>query len=92
MNDQISMVKALYDASALYEWERLDRNPFEFAITKRMLSRYIKAGDTVLDIGGGPGRYSLWLAEQGCSVTLVDLSDSCVDFAKRKGDKGMCDL
>ena len=27
-----------------------------------------------LDIGGGPGRYSIFLAQQGHQVTLLDLS------------------
>jgi SAM-dependent methyltransferase len=38
----------------------------------------------VLDIGGGPGRYSLWLARNGCDVTLFDLSEQNVEFARRK--------
>lgn len=65
----------------------MDRNPFEFEITKRMISRYVKPGDTVLDIGGGPGRYSIWLAAQGCKVTLADLSDNCIKFAKTKASE-----
>lgn len=84
MTDQVEKVKALYDSSPELEWERMDRNPFEFEITKRMLSRYIQPGDSVLDIGGGPGRYSLWLAGRGCSVTLADLSDNCAAFAAQK--------
>jgi len=46
-----------------------------------MLDRYIKTGDKVLDIGGGPGRYSLYLAKRGCDVTLLDLSPENIKFA-----------
>lgn len=41
-------------------------------------------GKSVLDIGGGPGRYSVYLAELGYDVTLVDLSEGNVELAKRK--------
>ncbi|NHM33813.1 class I SAM-dependent methyltransferase [Neobacillus terrae] len=37
-----------------------------------------------MDLGGGPGKYSLYLAQQGCDVTLADLSQKNVDFALNK--------
>lgn len=80
----IKMVKEFYDNNTEAEWTRLDRRPIEFEIAKRYLSRFIKPGDTVLDMGGGPGRYALWLAEMGCKVTLADLSSKNVKFAKQK--------
>jgi ubiquinone/menaquinone biosynthesis C-methylase UbiE len=46
----------------------------EFERTKRILSRYLPRRPlSILDVGGGPGRYSLWLAEMGHSVHLVDV-------------------
>ena len=48
------------------------------------MDRYIHAGDRVLDIGGGPGRYAMHLAQKGCHVTLMDLSPANVEFAKVK--------
>jgi S-adenosylmethionine-dependent methyltransferase len=32
-------------------------------------------------MGGGPGRYAIWLSEIGCDVTLVDLSKNNIDYA-----------
>ena len=52
------------------EWGRFDRHSVEFEINRRFINRYIKPGDGVLDIGGGPGRYALELARRGCDVTL----------------------
>jgi SAM-dependent methyltransferase len=49
-----------------------------------MLDRYIKPGDKILDIGGGPGRYTFYLAEKGCDVTLFDLSPENIKFAGEK--------
>jgi ubiquinone/menaquinone biosynthesis C-methylase UbiE len=44
----------------------------------------------VLDIGGGPGRYSIWLAQQGYRVTLADLSPELLDVAREKaGEAGV---
>lgn len=56
------------------EWERLAFHQPEFEVTKRYMQKYITRPCKVLDIGGGPGRYSIFLAQQGHEVTLVDLS------------------
>lgn len=67
------------------EWERLNRHKIEFDITKRYLDEFI-IGDNleIFDIGGGPGRYSIYLAEKGHQVTLLDLSKKNLEIAKRK--------
>jgi ubiquinone/menaquinone biosynthesis C-methylase UbiE len=45
----------------------------EYYRTKQILSRYLpRRRATILDIGGGPGRYSFWLAGKGHRVHLVD--------------------
>ncbi len=58
--------------------------PFEFELTTWMMDKYIRPGDSVLDIGGGPGRYSIHYAQKGCAVTLAELSQGNVDFARAK--------
>lgn len=84
MEDCVKIIKEHYDSDVQKEWDRLERHPFEFIITKRMMDRYIKPGDKILDIGGGPGRYSIYYAKKGCDVTLVDLSQENVKFALEK--------
>ena len=81
--ESIETVRAYYNGGCEVEWRRITGRP-EFLLTCRFLNRYIKPGDKVLDIGGGPGRYSLYLAERGCKVTLVDLSEENVKFALAK--------
>jgi ubiquinone/menaquinone biosynthesis C-methylase UbiE len=45
----------------------------EYYRTKQILSRHLpKRRATILDIGGGPARYSFWLAGKGHRVHLVD--------------------
>lgn len=77
-------VSAFYDNSVELEWSRLENHRIEFELNKRFIYKYISAGDSVLDIGGGPGRYALDMAGKGCSITLVDLSQGNIDFAKAK--------
>ena len=81
--DETEIVKNNYDANADSEWNRLEGFHFEFEITKKYLRKFMR-GKTVLDIGGGPGRYSIWLAQQGYDVTLVDLSDGNAALAESK--------
>ena len=64
--DPTEAVRACYDNSVENEWLRLQRHIVEFEINKRYMERYIRKGDSILDIGGGPGRYSLHLAKRGC--------------------------
>ena len=84
MRKEWETVKAYYDENAVKEWERLENNPFEFLFTTYMMERWIKPGDRILDIGGGPGRYSIYFAQKGCDVTLVDLSEGNIALAKEK--------
>ena len=80
MDKNTKIIRDYYDTNVQSEWTRIANRP-EFLLTCRMLDRYIKPTDTILDIGGGPGRYSLYLAQKGCSVTLLDLSVENTKFA-----------
>jgi 2-polyprenyl-3-methyl-5-hydroxy-6-metoxy-1,4-benzoquinol methylase len=45
----------------------------ELLRTQELIQRYLPTPPaTVLDVGGGPGAYAIWLAKQGYSVRLVD--------------------
>lgn len=45
----------------------------EFTRSKEIIMRYLAAPPlVVLDVGGGPGAYSCWLARQGYEVHLID--------------------
>jgi 2-polyprenyl-3-methyl-5-hydroxy-6-metoxy-1,4-benzoquinol methylase len=80
---EVDIVEKFYDENIEMEWNRLNGFKYEYEITKKMMKKYMNKGK-VLDIGGGPGRYSLYLASLGYDVTLVDLSNKNVDFAIRK--------
>ena len=85
MHEKTDEIRSYYNANPQKEWDRLKKkHPYEKYITIRMMDRYIKPGDRILDIGGGPGHYAIHYAKQGHSVTLLDLSDENVRFAKKK--------
>ena len=57
------------------ERDRLISGPgvLELARTQILLERYLQPPPSVIvDVGGGPGRYAVWLAELGHDVHLVD--------------------
>jgi ubiquinone/menaquinone biosynthesis C-methylase UbiE len=78
-------VAAFYNAEPEREWDRLERHKTEFAVTCLALEEFLPpAPARVIDIGGGPGRYALWLAERGYEATLLDLSEQCLTIARQK--------
>jgi SAM-dependent methyltransferase len=83
-------VRAYYESFGEREWTRLE-NPgdgfVEYGVTRRMLSKYLKPNSRILDIGGGPGRYSMWLAKNGHRVVLADLSPQLLSIARAKLDE-----
>ncbi len=85
MQERTDEVRSHYDENPRKEWDRLQKRfPHEKCITTHMIDRYIRPGDMILDIGGGPGQYSIHYARKGHDVTLLDLSGENVCFAKKK--------
>jgi S-adenosylmethionine-dependent methyltransferase len=81
----MSEIEIFYDRNAQYEWGRLEHHRTEFAVTLRALKDYLPpAPAKILDVGGGPGRYAIALAQLGYEVTLFDLSQNCLELAKQK--------
>lgn len=56
--------------------------------TMEIISRYLPAAPAiVLDVGGGPGAYALWLSQLGYQVHLVDPVQSHLDQARAASEK-----
>ena len=89
-------VRRFYKISAQREWERLEhvnQGALEFTVNKAWIAKFLPpSGARVLDIGGGPGRYSIWLAQQGYRVTLADLSPDLLDMAREKVAEAVVEL
>ena len=67
------------------EIDRLEQGlgAVEFYRSKEIISDYITQKSVIYDIGGGIGRYSEWLAENGHDVTLIELAPTAAEYAKK---------
>lgn len=88
--DTLAQVRDWYDRDPEFEWRRLEwrvQYRIEHLVTRHALSRHVPPparSVRILDAGGGPGRYTIALAERGYRVTLLDLSPGNVALAHRK--------
>ena len=75
-NDRDQM-RAYFDDFAGAEWERLEcdiAGRVSLEVHRKFLKRFIHSGDRVLEIGAGPGRFTLELIDQGATVVVTDFS------------------
>jgi S-adenosylmethionine-dependent methyltransferase len=87
VKEPIEAVRAYYDARGESEWHRLD-NPYEGAVEqelhRRAFEELLPPAGRVLDLGGGPGKWTIWLARRGHRVVLADLSPRLLAIARRE--------
>jgi ubiquinone/menaquinone biosynthesis C-methylase UbiE len=78
---------AYYDAFGEREWTR-----FEDGLTPRVslavhlhhLRRFAEPGDRVLDVGAGPGRFTIELARLGAEVVVADISPAQLELNRER--------
>ena len=91
-------VRQRYAGKAQQEWERLEANPItriEYMITRYVLARdlfvdmaaVVPENALILDVGCGPGRYAIDLAQQGYGVVLCDLLCEMLELAQQRVSK-----
>ena len=82
--DILEPIKRYYES--FKEKDRLvsNRGQLEFVRSQEIIKRYLpKTPTIILDVGGGAGIYSLWLAKEGHIVHLVDPVRSHLDTAQK---------
>jgi ubiquinone/menaquinone biosynthesis C-methylase UbiE len=87
MSDSCERVIRYYSSDPAKEWARLeslDTGPIEFELTTRRLREHLLPESRVLDIGGGPGRYTIWLAKEGHRVVLGDFVPALIEEATKR--------
>lgn len=76
-----------FDKGGLNEWDRLVRTPRDLVslhIHTHYLREYIKSGANVLEVGPGPGRFTIELAKLGARISIVDLSSEQLKLNEQK--------
>lgn len=72
------------------EETRLDKGMgiFEFERIKSLIEKYIQSSHSIIiDVGGGTGKYSEWLAEKGHQVHLIEPVPKHIKLAQNRANK-----
>ena len=72
------------------EETRLDRGMglFEFERIKTLIEKYVPASASkIIDVGGGTGKYSEWLAKKGHQVHLIEPVPKHIKIAQARTNK-----
>lgn len=76
-DDWGARLRRLFDEYGEREWDRLEKDPrsrVSLEIHRRFLRRHVEEGSEVLEIGAGPGRFTIELAQMACHVLVSDIS------------------
>ncbi len=84
MNDNIQDIRDFYNAAVEGEDKRLENHQLERDLTRRYLDAYLPATGNILEIGAATGAYTLWLAQRGCQVLAVDLSEQELALSRQR--------
>lgn len=79
-------VASFYDAYGEREWTRFEDGRFSahgLDVYVEHLRRFVRARDRVLDIGAGPGRFTIELARIGAEIMVADVSPGQLELNRR---------
>lgn len=85
---------AYYDDYGEREWTRFEdggSTPGNLAVHIHYLRRFVRPGDRVLEIGAGPGRFTIELARIGAEVVVTDLSPVQLELNREKVAAAGCE-
>jgi SAM-dependent methyltransferase len=92
-DDFARAVREHFDALGEAEWDRLALSPaarVSLELHRRFLARFIRPGWRVLEIGAGPGRFTIELAALGATVVVGDISPVQLRLNRAKVDDAGC--
>jgi SAM-dependent methyltransferase len=76
-------VRVFYDQYGAAEWDRFDKNVagrVSLELHKRFQRHWVHPGDRVLEVGAGPGRFTIELARLGARIMVSDISPRQLDL------------
>lgn len=82
-----SNIELFYNKAS--EEDRLSKGMgvFEFERIKYLISLYLESSYTILDVGGGTGKYSEWLSKLNHNVYLIEPVDKHLRIAENRSRK-----
>jgi SAM-dependent methyltransferase len=78
---------AFFDELGEGEWTRFEDGrtpPQSVAVHIRELRRFVRSGDRVLDVGAGPGRFTIELAQLGATTVVADISERQLELNRAR--------
>lgn len=88
-NDRARM-RDFYDELGEGEWARFETSPrgrVAYEVHRQFLDRFVKPGDHVLEVGAGPGRFTIDLARLGATVDVTDFSPVQLELHRQHVEK-----
>ena len=79
-------IREHFDEFGEGEWDRLGSWPagrVSFEVHRQFLVDHVRPGDRVLEIGAGPGRFTIELARLGATVVVTDVSAVQLELNER---------
>jgi ubiquinone/menaquinone biosynthesis C-methylase UbiE len=89
-----SRAAAFYDEYGEREWTRFEdgrTSSTSLDVHVSYLRRFVHAGDRVLDVGTGPGRFTIELARIGPEIVVADLSAGQLELNRKKVRAAGCE-
>jgi len=80
--ERIDVLYKIFDEDSRLNTSKAAR--VEFLTTVKYVEKYLSPGSKILDIGPGAGEYSLYFAQQGYSVTAVELAENNIAAFRAK--------
>lgn len=80
-------VASFFDEYGEREWTRFEdgrTSPASLATHTHYLRRFVQPGDRVLDVGSGPGRFTIELARIGAAVVVADISPVQLELNRKR--------
>jgi len=92
LNDE---TRAIWDANARWWDDRIgDGNGFQDELIEPTQARLLalEAGETVLDVGCGAGRFTRRMATSGAEIVAFDFSERFIERARERTPEGMTNI
>ena len=81
-------INDFYEQTSEEDRLTLGLGPLEFERNKGLIQKFLPAGKcTIIDVGGGTGKYSEWLALMGHNVWLADPVQKHIRQAKKRSER-----